>query len=356
MSGSFGRWHGSLLGELGYASPMKVLISGGAGYIGSTVANALRDLNHTPIVLDSLITGTQTFAQEHVFYQGDISDRDLLAQIFREHPDIHVTVHAAALVMVPESVAQPHAYYQENVCKSLAFFKHLSDLGYPRVVFSSSASIYAPVTGDDYRVDEGAPLQPTSPYARTKYMMEMVLRDLCHATPLQGIALRYFNPIGADPELRTGIHVREPSHVIGKLVDTALGKLDTFSITGVDWPTRDGSGLRDYIHVWDLALAHVRAAEAFDEVMEAEEPYTVINIGRGEGVTVKELVSAFEEVWGNPINKRETPPRPGDVAGAYASAARAEALLGWKAERSLQEGISSALAWGEKRKEVLGYP
>ena len=335
---------------------MKVLISGGAGYIGSTVANALRDAGHTPVILDSLVTGARTFTQNHLFYRGDIGDAALLARIFGDHPDIRVTVHAAALVVVPESVAQPHLYYRENVCKSLAFFEHLSDLGYPRVVFSSSASIYAPVTGDSYEVDEDAPLQPSSPYARTKYMMEMVLRDLCHATPLRGIALRYFNPIGSDPELRTGVHVREPSHVIGKLVDTALGKLDTFPITGVNYPTRDGSGLRDYLHVWDLALAHVRAAEAFDKVMDAEGPYAVINVGRGEGVTVKELVAAFEEVWGRSISKTETAARPGDVAGAYASAARAEALLGWRAERSLREGIASAVAWGRKREEVLGYP
>ncbi len=335
---------------------MKVLISGGAGYIGSTIANALRDTGHTPVILDSLVTGARTFTRDHLFYRGDISDGEVLAQIFRDHPDIHVTVHAAALIVVPESVAQPGVYYRENVCKSLAFFEHLNDLGYPRVVFSSSASIYAPVTGDDYEVNEDAPLQPGSPYARTKYMMEMVLRDLCHATPLRGVALRYFNPIGSDPELRTGVHVREPSHVIGKLVDTALGKLETFPITGVNYPTKDGSGVRDYLHVWDLALAHVRAAEAFGKVMDAEGPYTVVNVGRGEGVTVKELVATFEEVWGSPINKRETQARPGDVVGAYASAARAEALLGWKAERSLQEGVASALAWGQKREEVLGYP
>ncbi|MCX7783413.1 MAG: NAD-dependent epimerase/dehydratase family protein, partial [Meiothermus sp.] len=218
----------------------------------------------------------------------------------------------------------------------------------------SSASIYDAVPG--FKVTKTSPLKPSSPYARTKYMMEMVLEDLCKATPLRGIALRYFNPIGADPKLRSGIHVREPSHVLGKMVDVALGKLPEFTLTGVDWPTRDGSGIRDYIHVWDLAMAHVKAVEQFDAVMQkTKSPYVVINLGTGNGVTVKELVAAFERVYGKQIPKREAPPRPGDVAGAYANADRALELLGWKAKHSIDEGIASALAWGQKRQEILGY-
>jgi UDP-glucose 4-epimerase len=144
--------------------------------------------------------------------------------------------------------------------------------------------------------------------------------------------------------------------VLGKMVDVALGKLPEFTITGVDWPTRDGSGIRDYIHVWDLAMAHVKAVEQFDTVLQKTgNTYVVINLGTGHGVTVKELVAAFERVYGRPIPKREAPPRPGDVAGAYANADRALELLGWKAEHSIDEGIASALAWGKKRKEVLGY-
>ncbi len=334
---------------------MDILVTGGAGYIGSTIASALLDRGHTPILLDSLVTGQRAFTEGRVFYEGDIADRGLLERIFKDHPRIHATIHCAALIVVPESVEQPYRYYRENVCKSLELFKGLEDLGHPRVVFSSSASIYDAVPG--FKVTEASPLEPSSPYARTKFMMEMVLSDLAHASQLRGVALRYFNPIGADPKYRTGIHAKEPSHVLGKLVDTALGKLPEFQITGTDWPTRDGSGIRDYIHVWDLANAHVAAVERFDEVLEATgEPYAVINLGTGEGVTVKELVSAFERVWGSDIPKKEAPPRPGDVAGAYANAERALDLLGWRAERSIDEGIESALEWGRRREAVLGYP
>jgi UDP-glucose 4-epimerase len=334
---------------------MDVLITGGAGYIGSTVASALLDRGHTPILLDSLATGQRAFTEGRIFYEGDIADQALLARIFQEHPGIHATVHCAALIVVPESVEQPYLYYRENVCKSLELFRILDEMGYGRVVFSSSASIYAAVPG--FKVTEDAPLAPSSPYARTKYMMEMVLSDLAQATGVRGIALRYFNPIGSDPQYRTGIHVREPSHVLGKLVDTALGKLPEFRITGTDWPTRDGSGIRDYIHVWDLARAHVAAVERFDAVLEeVGAPYAVINLGTGSGVTVKELVAAFERVWGAAIPKVEAPPRPGDVAGAYANAERALALLGWRAEHTIDDGIESALEWGRRRERVLGYP
>jgi UDP-glucose 4-epimerase len=333
---------------------MEILVTGGAGYIGSTIASALEKQGHTPIILDSLTTGPRAFTQGRIFYEGDIADRELLKRIVADHPDLYATIHCAALIVVPESVEKPYLYYVENVCKSLELFRTLEELGHPRVVFSSSASIYDVVP--DFCVTEDAPLKPSSPYARTKYMMEMVLSDMAHAGTLRGIALRYFNPIGADPEYRSGIHVREPSHVLGKLVDTALGKLPEFQITGTDWPTRDGSGIRDYVHVWDLARAHVAAVERFDSVLAATaSPYAVINLGTGDGVTVKELVASFERVWGSEIPKRDAPPRPGDVAGAYANAERARDLLGWQTERSTDEGIASALEWGRRRKAILGY-
>lgn len=336
---------------------MKILITGGAGYIGSTIASALVDAGHTPILLDSLITGREEFAKLHTFYHADIADKEAVRQIFSDHPDIYATIHCAALIVVPESVAKPYAYYQENVVKSMGFFKQLSELGYKRVVFSSSAAIYDVVPG--FMVREDSPLLPLSPYSRTKYMMEMVLKDFCHAYGLNAIALRYFNPIGADPKMRTGLHIQFPSHLIGKLVSVAMGHEEVFNLTGVDWPTRDGSGLRDYIHVWDLAQAHLKAVENFDKAISegSEEglPYTVINLGSGNGVTVKEFVAAFEKVFGQKVPVAIKPPRPGDVAGAFANADRAEALLGWKAELPIEEGIRDALKWGQVRDTIIHY-
>ena len=337
---------------------MKVLVTGGAGYIGSTICSALMDNGHTPVILDSLITGRSEFTQGRIFYQGDIADRKMLERIFQEHPDIFATIHCAALIVVPESVEKPYEYYRENVAKSLELFHTLKELGYGRVVFSSSASIYDVVP--DFMVTETSPLRPSSPYARTKYMMEMILKDFATAYEgMYGIALRYFNPLGADPQMRTGIHIQRPSHVLGKLVDVALGKLPAFEITGTDWSTRDGTGIRDYIHVWDLAMAHVQAVEQFQQIFERagnpESRYVVINLGTGHGVTVRELVTAFEKVYGQTINKVERPPRPGDVAGAYANADTAKRLIGWEAKLPVEKGIEDALHWGEVREQIIHF-
>lgn len=336
---------------------MKILVTGGAGYIGSTICSALEDNGHTPVVMDSLVRGRAEFTKGRIFYKADIADKAALQQILSEHTDIACTIHCAALIVVPESVEKPYEYYTENVAKSLELFRNLKDFGQKRIVFSSSASIYDIVP--DFMVREDSPLKPSSPYARTKYMMEMVLQDFCKAYNIRGIALRYFNPIGADPALRSGVHDPSPSHVVGKMVDVTLGKLPEFQITGVNWPTRDGSGVRDYIHVWDLAAAHIKAIENFESAFaKAGNPdsnYLVINLGTGKGVTVKELVAAFEKVQGKSLNKSETSPRPGDVAGAYANADTAKHLLGWTATLSVEQGISDALRWGAHRKTILGY-
>ena len=199
-------------------------------------------------------------------------------------------------------------------------------------------------------------LDPPSPYARTKRMMEQVLQDVASATDLRAVILRYFNPIGSDPDLTTGVYAKEPSHVLGQLVRAALGQQEAFTITGVDHPTPDGTGIRDYVHVWDVARAHVRAIEQFDEVIDrVGEPSVVMNIGRGEGVSVRELVSTFERVFGREVPVREAPPRPGDAVGAYANVDRITELIGWRAEESIDDAIRSALAWSEKRQEILGY-
>ena len=336
---------------------MKFLITGGAGYIGSTIASALIDAGHTPILYDNLVTGKKEFIHNRIFYQNDIGDTAALERVFREHPDIQATIHCAALIVVPESTAMPYEYYRENVGKSIELFNTLNRLGCKNILFSSSASLYDTVS--DFMVTENSPLKPSSPYARTKYMMEMILKDYCQAYGMRGIALRYFNPIGADPAMRSGLHMRRPSAVVGKMVEVALGIVPEFQITGTDWPTRDGTGVRDYIHVWDLAKAHVKAVTdfvgAFERAGNPAENYLVINLGNGRGVTVRELLTAFEKVWGKPIAKREVAPRPGDVAGSYANGDTARKLLGWEAQLSIEQGISDALKWGELRESILGY-
>lgn len=333
---------------------MKVLVTGGAGYIGSTTAKALEDAGHTPVILDSLLTGPRVFVKDRIFYEGDIADRELLERVVDEHPDIDATIHMAARIVVPESVEKPYEYYRDNVAKSLELFDQLERLGKPRVLFSSSASLYAMV--EDFEVTEESPLDPPSPYARTKRMMEQVLTDMAAATDLRAIILRYFNPIGSDPDLESGIYAREPSHVLGQLVMAAQGLKDAFTITGTEHPTRDGTGIRDYIHVWDLAQAHVVAVEQFDEALaKVDAPSTIINVGTGDGVTVRELVKAFEEVFGQQVPVREAPPRPGDAVGAFANVDKAREVLGWSSSLTIQDAIASALAWGKKRKSVLGY-
>ena len=333
---------------------MKVLVTGGAGYIGSVTAKALEQAGHTPVILDSLISGPRRFVGDRIFYEGDISDRSLLRRVIDEHPDIHSTIHMAARIVVPESVQKPYEYYRDNVAKSLEMYDELLALGKPRIVFSSTASLYK--LKPEFEVTEEDSVEPTSPYARTKRMMEQILEDMSAVTDLRAIILRYFNPIGADPDLETGYHLKEATHVVPLMAQTALGLRETFTITGTEHPTRDGTGIRDYIHVWDLARAHVAAVEKFDEALQmADAPCTYINLGAGDGVTVRELLAAVERVVGRPVPVTEAPPRPGDAVGAYANADKAAELLGWRTELSLDDAIRSALAWGEKRKEVLGY-
>ncbi|CAN5633157.1 UDP-glucose 4-epimerase GalE [soil metagenome] len=337
-----------------YPAGVKILVTGGAGYIGSTTAKALEEAGHTPIILDSLLSGPHAFVRDRIFYEGDIADRVLLRRIVEEHPDIDATIHMAARIVVPESVEKPYEYYRDNVAKSLEMFDELTALGLHRVLFSSSASLYA--TKEGFEVTEEDPVDPGSPYARTKRMIEQVLTDLAGATDLRAVILRYFNPIGSDPDLESGIYVKEPSHVLGQLVLAARGQKPSFTITGTDLPTRDGTGLRDYIHVWDLARAHVRAIEQFDQVIaEVDAPSTIINLGMGDGTTVRELIAAFERVFGATVPTTEAPPRPGDAVGAFANVDKARRLLGWSAELSIDDAIAAALAWADKRQEILGY-
>ena len=328
---------------------MKILIAGGAGFIGSTIALACADAGITPVVLDNLVTGRAEFATGFDFYEGDIADGALIDKIFTEHPDIHAAVHAAALVVVPESVADPIRYFRVNVTGSLEFAAHLLRNNCTRLIFSSSASIYQ--VSDDLTVSEDSPLDPHSPYARSKAITEAMFADIADATPLRILSLRYFNPIGADPRLRTGLQNPAPSHALGKIIQ-ASAERTVFHVTGTDYPTRDGSGIRDYVHVWDLATAHTAALDKFDEIMTS--PSLVINLGTGTGTTVRELVAAYNKVSDQPVATADAPPRPGDVAGAYTRIDRARRLLGWTPRFSIEDGIRDSLRWVAVRDSLLG--
>jgi UDP-glucose 4-epimerase len=328
---------------------VKVLIAGGAGFIGSTIALACADAGITPVIVDNLVTGRSEFTDGFAFYRGDIADGPLIDKIFAEHPGIEAAVLAAALIVVPDSVADPIGYYRANVAGSLEFAAHLLRNGCGRLMFSSSAAIYQP--GEDFTVDEDSPLNPQSPYARSKAITETIFADIAAAEPIRILSLRYFNPIGADPLMRTGLQIANPSHALGKILQS-LSEQTVFHVTGTDYPTRDGSGIRDYVHVWDLATAHVAALHRFGEIVGSG--YGVINLGTGTGTTVRELVAAVGRVTGTPVPAQDAPRRPGDVAGAYTRIDRARRLLGWEPRFSIDEGIRHSLEWAEVRRSRLG--
>jgi UDP-glucose 4-epimerase len=328
---------------------VEILITGGAGWIGSTVAWACRDAGIEPVILDNLRTGRRELAAAFPLYVGDIADRELLERVMHEHPGIAVIVHCAASTSVPESTEQPLEYWANNVAGTVNLLRNAVDLGVTRVVFSSTAAIYAP--SDDGSVSESSQLAPSSPYARTKAAVEQVLVDAAAAGTLKALSLRYFNPVGADPQLRTGQSVAEPSHVLGRIL-SAHRSGGRFTITGTDWPTRDGTGLRDYVHVWDLALAHVAALQRFDTVV-APDGHRVLNLGSGKGTTVRELVTAVEAAAG-PFDVVDGPRRAGDVAGAWARCDRAKDLLAWTPTLDLEQGVADALRWDVRRREILG--
>jgi UDP-glucose 4-epimerase len=250
---------------------------------------------------------------------------------------------------VPDSVADPVGYYRANVTKSLEMVTHLIRNGCARMIFSSSAAIYSP--GADLSVSEDSPTGPLSPYARTKAVCEGMFADVAAAEPIRILSLRYFNPIGADPKLRTGLQVRTPTHALGQLV-LAMQAGTPFRITGTDYDTPDGTGIRDYVHVWDLAEAHLAALEQFDDVMRDRDA-EAINLGTGRGTSVRELVDAFNSVAPVPVTAVSAPRRPGDPPGAYARCDKAASLLGWQARYSLAEGIADSLRWAEVRDEVI---
>src|SRR5580704_653724 len=329
---------------------VKVLIAGGAGYVGSTIASACLDAGIGVVIVDGLVTGRREFVADRKFYEGDIADGPLVDRIFAEHRDIYAVIHCAALIVVSDSAADPVGYYRANVVKSLDFVTHLLRNGCERLIFNSTAAIYR--ASEDLTVDEDSPVAPSSPYGHSKAVCEAIFAGIASVHPLHVLSLRYFNPIGADPKMRTGLQLRRPTHALGTMI-RAHDEGAPFLITGTDYPTRDGSGIRDYIHIWDLAAAHVAALGRFDAL---PGPATAINLGTGRGTTVRELADAFNRVTDHPIEARDAGRRPGDVVGAYTRIDRAERLLDWRPLHGIDDGIRHSLQWAATRDEILSQP
>jgi UDP-glucose 4-epimerase len=293
-----------------------------------------------------MITGSGQQVDQFPTFTGDIANDDLIKNIFKEHPEIESVVHCAGKILVPESTLHPDQYYYENVSKSLQLFTTLRTVGIKKILFSSSASIYEAKNGAG--VDEDSPLRPLSPYAKTKLVIEMILEDFCNAFEIGGIALRYFNPIGADPKMRCGPSLDNTSHLLGNLVKAAEGFTTNIKITGSNWPTKDGTGVRDYIHIWDLAEAHVAALESFQSILVSQSKFEKINIGGGSPTTVKEFIEIFEQVYGCEIATAKAPPRDGDTAGAFANIGKAKKLMNWRPRMSVEQGMADAIKWYRK--------
>ncbi len=329
-----------------------VLVSGGAGYIGSHVTVELAEAGYEVIVADNMVNCdmtcfegvTQIIGYRPPFVEMDFCDLEAVERLFSDYR-IDAVIHFAALKAVGESVEEPLLYYRNNLESFLNVLEAARTHGGCNVLFSSSATVYG--EPEELPVTELSPRQSaTSPYGNTKQMCEDFLRDSVKAYPqIKGIALRYFNPIGAHPSALIGELPRGvPNNLVPFITQTAIGKRECLSIFGNDYPTADGTCLRDYIDVVDLAKAHVCAvSRMFDG--SVKEPYEVFNIGTGKPVSVLGLVNAFERVNGVKVNYRITPRRPGDVTAIWADPTLANEELGWKAERSIGDTLASAWAW-----------
>ena len=325
---------------------MKVLITGGAGYLGSVITYAFSDRGHNVVIIDRADVTDKLDIPGCYFYHGDIADINLLEKVFTEHDDIELVIHCAELASVLHSVYRPYEYYSTNVVLTMELFKNLCDLGLRKIIFASSAAVYDNVPG--YMVTGQSPIKPRSPFGRSKYITEMILRDFCDAYDMKCIALRYFNPIGADPQGRSG-KSHSQTNIISSLVNVMTGKESSFTIWGDDWGTRDGTCVRDYIHIWDVAMANVLAAENFDSSFkhagEEFSDYLSLNIGSGIDVTVKEFISAFENVTGEKIPIKIGARRKGDISGSYANIQRAKRSIGWEPGFVVENAIIDYLNW-----------
>ena len=327
---------------------MNVLVTGGAGYIGSHTCVELLEAGHRVVVVDNLANSKEESlrrvraltGKSLTFHQVDLRDKLALDAIFSAQR-IDAVIHFAGLKAVGESVAKPLAYYHNNVTGTLILCEVMRAHGVTDIVFSSSATVYG--DPDEVPIKEDAPLGPTNPYGRTKWMIEKILRDLHVADQAWNIALlRYFNPVGAHPSGRIGEDPSGiPNNLLPYIAQVAVGRLDELQVFGGDYPTHDGTGVRDYIHVVDLALGHLRA---LDRLQDGPGVVTY-NLGTGQGYSVIDVIKAFKRASGREVPYRIVDRRSGDVATSYADPSRAERELGWTAERGIDEMCADVWRW-----------
>ena len=335
-----------------------ILVTGGAGYIGSHTCVELLAAGYEVLVVDNF-SNSKPEALRRVeeiagrklgaFYRADIRDKAALREIFKAHA-IDAVIHFAALKAVGESVAKPLMYYDNNIAGTVALAEVMAEAGVKSLVFSSSATVYGDPASVPIRED--FPTGPTNPYGRTKWMMEFVLSDLAAADPEWRVALlRYFNPVGAHASGRIGEDPNGlPNNLMPYVSQVAVGRLPQLRVFGGDYPTPDGTGVRDYIHVVDLAVGHVAAVRRLTE----RPGVLTVNLGTGRGYSVVEVVKAFEKASGRPVPYEIVARRPGDVAQCYAEPGLAERELGWRAERGIDEMCADAWRW--QRSNPEGYP
>lgn len=327
---------------------MKILVTGGTGYIGSHTCLALIAAGIEPVILDNLCNSKlsvlnrieEVAGKRPLFYQGDIRDSALLDRIFQEQP-IAGVIHFAALKAVGESTQKPFEYYENNIAGTLSLLGAMRRAGCFHFIFSSSATVY----GDPHAVPitEDFPRSTMSPYGQTKLMIEQILEDMQTADPRWSMTLlRYFNPIGAHPSGKMGEDPQGiPNNLMPYITQVAIGRRDCLNIFGNDYPTKDGTCVRDYIHVMDLADGHVKAWQVCGETAGMH----IYNLGAGQGVSVLEMVHAFARASGMEINYKLVDRRPGDVAECWADPAKAQRELGWKATRTLDDMTRDSWLW-----------
>ncbi|MGD8325332.1 MAG: UDP-glucose 4-epimerase GalE [Sphingomonadales bacterium] len=318
-----------------------IIVTGGAGYIGSHAVWALLDAGANVTIIDNLTTGHRwAIPGQAEFYEGDINDITFLNKVLSVR-DYDAVLHFAGSVVVPESVENPLKYYRNNTAATRSLLEAVVTNAVPYFIFSSTAAVYG--VPDIAQVSEETPKNPINPYGMSKLMSEAMLADVSAAHGLSYAALRYFNVSGADPQGRTGQSTDGATHLIKVASEAALGKRDGVAIFGTDYPTADGTGVRDYIHVSDLVSAHVAALEY---LMEHPGENLTMNLGYGRGYSVREVLQAVEKVAGVTLNIREEPRRAGDPAELVSSVEKLHATLDWQAENDdLETIISHALAW-----------